>query len=210
MDKKLYNKLIKHVFNFEQNKAVELVLEQLEKAQQSVLAVYEELLIPAMKEVQEAPNQAVWQEHLRTTLLQTVLESTFLFVVKAAQKSNGKVAIIASPEGEYGTLGALIAKHYFVLAGFETHFVGANNPVAEILNATEQLKADFLTIGLTNYYNIISSRELVDEAVKRFPNLRIIVGGPVFRKPDAIETVKHHHFVRKYEEILSLAQEKKA
>jgi len=210
MDKKIIQTLMKHLFNFDQNKAIELVQNQLTPSKQSVLEVYEALLIPAMKKVQEEQNQALWQEHLRTTMLQTMVECTLPFVLQAKQKPNGKVVVIASPEGEYGEVGALIAKNFFLLAGFETHFVGPNNPVAEILDAVEHLKADFLTIGLTNYFNLISSRELVDEAVARFPNIRIIIGGPVFRKSDAIASVKHHHFVRKYDEILRLAEENKA
>ena len=121
-----YKKFIGYVNKEDREASVKLVLELLNQKSLTLLNVYEELLIPAMKEVQNScSNQnddvCMWQRQFRLSVLKTVVECTYPFVIENKQTSNGKKVLIISPLGEYSEIGALIATNFFTLAGYKSY-----------------------------------------------------------------------------------------
>jgi 5-methyltetrahydrofolate--homocysteine methyltransferase len=197
----------------EQNKTEESVLfivQLLKEKQNTVKEVYVNFLIPAMKYTRikkEEGNITAWQERMYEDVLKTVMEQTFLSLLEQKAKLNGKKVLIASPDGEFEQLGALVAKYIFMLNGFTVVYLGAGLQKKEILDAIEHFKPDYYTIGLKNYYNAFETKKMLNEVAKKHPNIKIVVGGPVFKKEEVQHSLKYDYFVRDYTEIFAISKE---
>lgn len=206
----IYQAFLKILEKEDKEKAVLFIMDLLNKEEISLPRLYLELLTPAMHEIQcidKSDKICIWKEHLRSAIISTIIGSTYPYVLKQKEKNNGKKIVIACPDEEYHEIGALIANQLFTLVGFDCYYIGANTPIEQILSAVEAVKADFLAISVTNYYNTIITKELLDQARATYPDLKIIVGGQAFLKSDVHQALFHHYHLDDYEDIKRLAKE---
>jgi MerR family transcriptional regulator, light-induced transcriptional regulator len=207
--KKEYDAFLKHIKESKEN-SVLFILQLLNEDKLLVKDIYFNFLIPAMKQIrhdQEDGRTLKWKAVLVENRLKTVIECTYPYIIKQKSKAIDKKALIVTIAGEQEQVGALIASNIFELAGFETKYIDSNIDKKEMLLAIQDVKPDYLTIGLKNFYNAFETQKLIDEILEKNSKLKIIVGGPVFKGQEVQLALKHNYFVKDYTEIFEIAKE---
>ena len=207
-----YEVFLKLLDNEDKAGAVRFAINLIQSEQLSLEVLYEQILTPSLNEFYcklDDRELCVWKEHTRTSIIRTIVENTYPFAAEIAKKAKptGKSVIIACPSEEYHEIGALIVSHLFLMNGFLPHFIGANTPKADILSAVKALKPDFLALSVTNYYNIIQTKQITDEVVAKHPSVKIIIGGSAFAGADAHGAIHHHFHMNSFQDIRTLAAE---
>ncbi len=209
MNKKEYDTFLQYLKNEDKDQALLYVLGLLDQGK-SVVSVYEELLIPSLVDFEcEDPNQelCVWYEHTRTSIIRTILEASYAYIIKEREQRVQKRVLVVCPQEEYHEIGAIIANHYFSLVGFDSYYVGANTPNEDILLAIKALTPDYIAISVTNYYNVIVTKKLSQQIQEQYPNLPIILGGQAFQREDSLQQVQHHFLLQNYHDIVTFKKE---
>lgn len=122
----------------------------------------------------------VWQEHLVTGIVRSVVEACAVSVEAAAPSRPTRTVLLAAPEEEYHDLGLRMLADRFTLAGWHAHFLGANVPAAEVIAAVDALDADAVALAASTHLHRLCLREYVARITATHPNLRVWVGGSAF------------------------------
>jgi len=85
----------------------------------------------------------------------------------------------------------------FEMSGFNVHYLGANNPLEDLVNFIDTVKPNILAVSISINYHI-SSLELLIEAIrKKYPDLIIIAGGQGLKD-------QYREFAIKYPKVMYL------
>jgi len=208
MNKKEYDKFIRLLDAEDKDRSLTFILELLQTGKK-VKEVYEDFLIPSLANFYctEGDDICIWREHVRTSIVRTILESSYQFIIRDRVKTSDMRVLTVCPQEEYHEIGAIIASHYFALAGFNSTYVGANTPNETIISAIKALKPHYIAISVTNYYNIVVTKKLIDMIRKEFPELKIIIGGQAFSHPGAKEQISYDLILSSLSDILGLKNE---
>ena len=189
----LYERFLSHLDKDDRYGCVDLILTKLSTNELDVVAAYDEILAPSLREGYCRERQreiCVWEEHVRTSIARTVIECCYPYVIKERNHkykltSRGK-AIVVCPTEELNEIGARMVADFFTLCGFDSMFVGANTPQAQILEAIGYVKPRYVAISVTSYYNLLAARNLVEKirSAKEMTNadFTIVVGGYAFER----------------------------
>ncbi len=210
MQKNYYSNFIKLLGKEDKDQTLFFVLDLLEKGILSIEEVYSTLLSPSLINFAcdlDDQEICIWKEHTRTSIIRTILEATYTYVVKRKPevKSKNKKIIIVCPQEEYHEIGAIMVSNYFSMAGFDAQYIGANTPKSDILSAVKALKPDYIALSVTNYYNLVITKKITDSIKSDFPNVKIIIGGQAFRQKGALDNVVYDYHIDTIEEIFTLA-----
>jgi len=176
----------------------------------TVRDVYENYVIPALAEYECDSNVeeiCIWKEHARTSIIRTILESSYPYLIKQKKPKVGKTILVACPQLEYHEIGAIIATNYFILEGFDAKYIGANTPNEQVVSAVSILKPDFLALSITNYYNIVATKKLTEKLREVNSDLKIIIGGQAANNAHTLSQVSHDFVVQTYEDIVKFKEE---
>jgi methanogenic corrinoid protein MtbC1 len=193
---------------------VEMALHRLEMGHTDVLSLYREVLAPALNEWQRDEADAdicVWREHVRTSIVRTVVEAAYPYVVKEAARRDlakgkgARVAVLCPPD-ELHELGARMVADFFTLAGFETTFVGASTPIDDLVAALGHIRPRYVAISVTSPYNLIALRKTIERIRGRVPEgTKVIVGGrAVAHDPELAKRIGADMVMSTFEEISEL------
>jgi methanogenic corrinoid protein MtbC1 len=122
----------------------------------------------------------VWEEHLTTSVVRNIVEACAPLIRKSAHPPIGRTVVLCTPPNEYHDLGVRMLADRFVLAGWTTHLLGADVPVAELISAVDQLGAEAVALSVSTHLSRLTLRSYVDALGEAHPNLAIWVGGPAF------------------------------
>lgn len=167
----------------------------------SLTELYDAFFRPALNDFvcsSTDEDYCIWKEHTRTSIVRTILESTYpyLIEVKKSVKPNHKKVVVVCPSEEFHEVGAMIVANYFTLSGFDAQYIGANTPKQDIIKAVKALKPDFLALSVTNYYNLVVTKQITDEVKSQFPTVKVILGGLAFSKPGALDHIQYDYHIQ--------------
>lgn len=210
----LYMEVLKALQEENKEQAVMLATKALEAGTVTVPELYEKILVPGLASLQEEypeDDALIWREHVRSGIVRTIIEMAYPYVLKqrkAAAASKGKV-IILCPEFEDHELGAKMVADFFTMEGYDATFIGARTTEQTLFKAVEIIKPDYISISVTNYYNLVSVKKLIaDIKTKYSDTCAFIVGGNAFAANlDAYKSVGADILLRNYEEIKNLSKE---
>lgn len=209
MKENLYDTFSKLIDEEDKDKALLFILNLLDQGE-SIVDVYQHYLIPVLA-LYECPVEdeeiCIWKEHARTSIIRTILEATYPYIIKAKKKNLNSSVMTLCPQEEFHEIGAIIVSHYFALLGFNAKYIGANTPNETILSAIKVLKPDYIAISVTNYYNLIVTKRLTSEIKRLYPKLKIIVGGQVFKRPDALKQIEYDYVMHDFNDISAFRNE---
>jgi methanogenic corrinoid protein MtbC1 len=195
----------------EENKdeAMTYVLNLLKEKKIELYDLYDFFLRPVLNEfvcTSEDEEICIWKEHVRTSIVRTILESTYPYLIEAKKsvKKNHQKVVVVCPSEEFHEVGAIIVTNYFSLAGFDAQYIGANTPKNDILSAVKALKPDYLALSVTNYYNLVVTKQITEQVKGLYPNVKIIVGGNAFNKPGALDHLVYDYHLTHKEDIFKL------
>jgi methanogenic corrinoid protein MtbC1 len=212
----LYDEFISYLDAEDKERSVQFVLSHLQDKSIDVPALYNEILTPAMYAdfCPEAEREiCVWKEHIRTSIVRTIIECAYPYIIeernkKHGPKPRGKAVVVCPPE-ELHELGARMVTDFFTLIGFSVTFVGANTPQDDIINAIKYVKPDYVAVSITDYYNLVATRRLVmkiREMIKG-TSFRLILGGQACREnPGACDELGADMVLQTFEEIKKLTR----
>lgn len=126
--------------------------------------------------------ERVWEEHLASMTVYTIVEALYPDVVKTAGNvpARGETAVLACPADEDHDLGLRMLADRMTLAGWTAHFLGADTPDAEISSAAAALAADLVVLSVATHYNRVALQATVDRLKREVPGVRVAIGGPAF------------------------------
>lgn len=211
---KMYQDFL-HYLEYEQkDEALLFILGLLQDKKVTLFDVYDRFIRPSLTEFtckSDDEDYCIWKEHTRTSIIRTILESTYPYLIelkKDVKPRNEKIVVVC-PSEEYHEVGALIITNYFTLSGYDAMFIGANTPKDEILTAIKALRPDYLALSVTNYYNLVITKKITDEIKEKYPEVGIIVGGQAFLNSGALNTIKYDYHLNSKEDILKFGGKSK-
>lgn len=181
-------------------------------------SLYEYILVPSLNDIanhEHSQTIPVWEEHLRSGVVRTVLELTFPYVLKTREdlfpsekKESLPKALVLCLEEEYHEIGARMVSDYLLLLGFDVYFIGANTPNKEILEAVHDLSPHLVTISITNFYHLFKLQALMDAikgASRKCPT--IVLGGyAIDNTPEAHQLVSPDYFATTYSDFVKIKE----
>lgn len=210
----LYQKILQALQKEDKEQAVSLSLGALERQEISVSDLYEGILTPALVSVvveYKNEDDLIWREHVRSGIVRTIIECAYPYIVeekKTRTPVNEKVLVMC-PEYEDHEIGAKMVADFYDLVGYDAFFTGARTPAATAHQAIREVQPKYLVISVTNFYNFISIKRLVDSLREEAGEaLTIIVGGrAVQANPDVQTFIGADLQIQSFKEIEQLSQE---
>lgn len=212
---KISEKLSRFLQLRDKEKAVGYVLDILRRGETDVIEFYSDILTPLLNGtecIMKDEKICIWQEHVRTAIVRTIVECCYPYVIEKRNELNmpkrGTAAVLCPPD-EAHDLGARIAADFFVIAGYDTIFTGSCTPYRDFCNALRAVKPDIAAISISNYYNLVGAKKMIEEIRREAgPGLRIVSGGNAFicDRQKKIESIGADLYVEKYEDIMKLDQ----
>lgn len=124
----------------------------------------------------------VWEEHFASATVRIIVDALYprvLEIAAAASTHPGSVVLACPPEEEHD-LGLRMLADRFEMAGWNTYYLGANTPVAEIVAASTAVNADLVVLSAATHFHRMTLRETADRLRRELPNVRLVVGGAAF------------------------------
>lgn len=187
-------KLKEFIHNENRNDAVTLALQMLETKEISVIDLYEQVLAKTLQEIdcQEGDRECIWKEHIETAIVRTITEVSYPYIIKELEHvtPKNKRVIVLCPTEEYHEIGAKMAHDFFLLSGYDSIFIGANTPKEVALDAVTFLKPDYIAISVTNMYNVVNAKKIVESVKQIHPTIKVLAGGVAFYNDHALESIQ--------------------
>lgn len=208
-----YLKLLHFLQNEDKEKSLSYCMNLLSEKKVTVVELYEQILRPALNNIiaeYSDPDELIWREHVRSSIVRTIIECAYPYVIKEAKQSDTKESVIVTcPEYEHHELGARIVADFFTIAGYKSVFIGALTPHATLLKAIDIIKPKYLSLSVTNTYHLTTTKSTI-EAIKQHidQELTFLVGGSAFAiNPTAHIDVGGDFLLHTYEDIKNLHKE---
>jgi len=193
---------------------VNLVTEALNKGFISIPQLYEGILAPSLANIASNDKEqeiSIWEEHVQSGIVRTIVELCFPFLVKENEKENDfeqrPKAMVFCQEEEYHELGARMSADYLTLLGFNALFIGANTPKEEVFSALKSIKPVLVSISVTSFYHL-SKLEAMIATLHGFVSsgdveaFTLVVGGyAIEHTPNAKDRIKADYFARSFEDL---------
>jgi methanogenic corrinoid protein MtbC1 len=193
---------------------LKLTLSKLKNNEIDILTLYTEILGPSLNSMlpSEEDKAFIWREHVRSSIIRTILENCYPYVIKERDEKYGlklkkKVAIVC-PAEEYHEIGARMITDFFTLAGYDATFVGSNTPKDEFLEALKVVDIAYIALSLSNPYSLITARKTIEKIRQTDSKVKILVGGSAFKnKENTYKELGADMLLNSFEDIRKLAEE---
>lgn len=174
--------LVDAIRRFDRVGAVTLALRSLDEGSTSISGLYEQLgdILVETGDAWRQGSVEVWQEHLITGIVRTIVEACAHRVEEEAPSDRRATVLVAAPEDEYHDLGLRMLADRFTLAGWRAYFLGAALPVREAISAVTETGADAIALSASTHFHRLALSPYVAVLTRAHPDLRIWVGGPAF------------------------------
>lgn len=164
--------------------ASELILQAVDDGT-PVRSVYRNIFEPVMREVGrlwQMNRLSVAQEHFCTAATQLIICQLYPRIFSGQR--NGKVFVGACVSSELHELGIRMVTDSFELAGWDTHFLGANTPSHSVIDHLERTGADIIGLSATVAPHVDKVRRFITELRTHdsLKSVRIFVGGYAFNQ----------------------------
>lgn len=141
----------------------------------------EQLVAPLCMTVGDAWWQgeiSIYQEHLFTETLQSVLREAIASVDAVGQHLRLPRVLLTTLAGEQHGLGLLMAECFFALESCERFVLGVSTPLAEIVQAAQQLGVDVLALSFSAHATRRDMGDALGQLVGQLPAaVEVWVGG---------------------------------
>ena len=149
----------------------------------SVKAIYTHVFQRSQREIGRLwqTNQiSVAQEHFCTAATQMIMSQLYPYIFSGERK--GHSLVVACVGGELHEIGARMVADFFEMEGWDSYFLGANTPVASIIQTVAERKADILALSATMTFHVAKVTEIITalRQAGTCSRTRVLVGGYPF------------------------------
>jgi methanogenic corrinoid protein MtbC1 len=131
-------------------------------------------------ELWQSNRISVATEHLATAITESVM-SQVVAPALFGHEPVGRSLIVSCVANEYHQVGGRMVADLAELQGWDTYFLGANTPMADLLTMIGEKRPDVLALSTAFYSNLPTLRGEIEAVRQRYPNLPIWLGGQMFR-----------------------------
>lgn len=216
----LYQEFVGHLDRKDKDACVELVLSKLSKGEIDVVTLYNEVLTPALNAPAYGDKEGavrIWEEHARTSIVRTVIENCYPYIIRERKAKYGAVAgkhlhaVVVCPTEEFHEIGARMVADFFDLCGYDVTFVGANTPQDDIIEAIAHVRPAYVAISVTNTYSLVAAKRTVAKLLalreREKAGFGIIVGGTAFKaNPEMAREMGADRLLSTFEDIRKLSE----
>jgi|GEM_PF-123025 len=191
---------------------VQFILDKLKNKEIDVIDLYMNILTPALNHMKcnlEDKYICIWKEHVKTAIVRTIVECCFPYVIEKKNEMNcgnrGTVVVLCPPE-EYHDLGARMVSDFFTMCGCNSIFIGSNTPYEDFYNAIHIIRPSIVAISVSNYYNLVVTKKMIEDLKKiiEYP-LKIVVGGNAFHDDlTKFKKVGADYYAISYQDIVNI------
>ena len=149
----------------------------------------------------------VAHEHFATAATQAIMGQLYPAIFAAERRGLSMVATCVS--GEQHEIGIRMVADFFEMAGWDSHYLGANTPMNSIVQAVRERDAQVLAVSatITAHVGRVSALIAAVRAEQRERPLRVLVGGYPFNLvPELWRTVGADAFAPGAEEAVAIAE----
>jgi diguanylate cyclase (GGDEF)-like protein len=169
-----------------------------------VAGLYQRVIAPAMWRIGELWEQgtiSVADEHLATALTHQAMAS--IYGPSLGHKVKPGRILMAAVEGEQHALGLRMAADVIELAGYETIYLGADVPTADLLQAVAARSPDLVGLSATMPSSIHALDRAIAEIRRVNPDLIVLFGGQGVRPRERNDGAV---LVRDLEQLLGMVE----
>ena len=172
------------VLDGEKHKAFALVHDAV-KSGSDVGKIYLHVLQPVQYEVGrlwQTGKVSVALEHYCTALSQTIMSQLYPYTFGCRKEQKEYRFIGSCVSNELHEMGIRMVSDFLEMDGWDTCYLGANMPVADVLKLTEQIKPHVIGLSVTVAVNLSKVENIIREIRMKFGKEApyIIVGGYPF------------------------------
>ncbi len=210
------DQLISHLEAEDKEKAFALCLGALARKETGIPELYENILAPALNRIIVGEtNQAemIWQEHAQSAIVRSIIEAAYPYVLSERQQRGlirDDQVLVFCPQEENHEIGARMAADFFLIWGYQVTFLGSNTPEKTLASAIERLKPRYLSISVSNYFNLVAAKKTIGQIrAVHGDKITILAGGYAFNhRPAAAFEVGADFLVRSFADIGNLGKER--
>lgn len=143
--------------------------------------VYIQIILETQKRVGELWSEGrfgIADEHLVTQISISELARLRHFI-RPRGKRNKSVAVIAVTRDQH-TLGARVVADFFIMDGWDVHFLGSDMPREELVRFVVDSQSDLVALSVTLTDHLLEAEATVAALQQLVPAPRVLVGGPAF------------------------------
>lgn len=157
------------------------VMKDFRKSNSSIIVLYQEIFMKSLYkigELWEYNKISVAVEHMATSIIEGLMNELFSEIISLERKN--KKIVISSVENEEHQVGGKMVADIFEKNSWDTHYLGANTPVDELVKFCDLIKPDLIGLSLSVYSNVqFLLKEIT--AIRTVSNVPIIVGGQALK-----------------------------
>lgn len=213
--KQILEKLVDYLKAEDKESAINLCISYLENKQVSIIELYESILTPALNniidEYEDDEENLIWNEHVRSGIIRSIVECSYPYVLEKRRElglENMGSVIVMCPRFEDHELGARMISDFFTIAGYDSTFIGANTPEKTIIKAIESIKPKYVSMSVTNYYNLVATKKTLDHIKSTVNNqITFLLGGFAFSSnPNSYKEIGGDKLLNSFNDILDLSK----
>lgn len=150
----------------------------------SVAEIYEKILSPAQERLGWMWHRgeiSVADEHFGSATTQSVISQLRPHLKRTAP--NGRTVVATSTPGDLHEIGLRMVSDLFEMDGWRVMYLGANTPIADVLEVMGRRSADLLAMSVSTALTLRDAGELIDavRATAALVKSKVLVGGPPFK-----------------------------
>ena len=148
----------------------------------SIIILYEEIFKKSLYRIGEmwACNKInVSVEHMSTNIIEGLMNE-LLPEIMSYERINKRI-VISSVENDQHEIGGKMVADIFEKNCWDTHFLGANVPIIDLVEFCKVVKPDVICLSLTIYKSVVVLIREITE-LREITNIPIIIGGQALRR----------------------------
>ncbi|HEY5583877.1 MAG TPA: cobalamin-dependent protein [Ruminiclostridium sp.] len=158
------------------------VMLEFRKLNLSIIELYEEVFMKSLYrigELWEYNKISVAVEHMSTAITEGLMNELFPKIISLERKN--KKIVISCVQNEQHQVGGKMVSDIFEKNGWDSHYLGANTPIDELIKFCDEVKPDLIGLSLCVYFNVqVLLKEIT--AIREVTDVPIIIGGRALKK----------------------------
>jgi MerR family transcriptional regulator, light-induced transcriptional regulator len=148
---------------------------------------------------------SVAQEHYCTAATQLIMSQLYPYIFSS--EKNGRTLLATCVAGDLHEIGVRMVADFFEMEGWDTFYLGANTPKADLIRTLDERRVDVLAVSATMTFHVRMVADLI-AAVRSSLNgsVKVLVGGYPFNvEPDLWRRIGADGSARDAGEAIALA-----
>lgn len=213
-----FNKLLEQ---HDKERCASWVLDALATGRIDIYQLYLDVFSPSLTGIASGKHPQeieIWEEHLRSAIVQTMIELCYPRVLEIAAKNRdsgyvvqGMKAVVCSLEEEQHIIGARMNADFLTIMGYEVYFIGANTSMEQIVKVMKYFKPALVALSVTNFFHLTRLQRTIDYIHANVEgSYKIAVGGyAVTNTPLVEQKVSPDYFINTFADLEKLLSDVK-